>query len=78
VIKKLNQNHRYGIRVTFFVVGMNARSHLDLLKDMAHQGETLPTTPSPHRNLRTLPLHETIDRAWRSCLAVELIKLKIL
>jgi len=65
VIRELNQK-QYGIKVTFFVVGMNARSHIDLLKTMADQGHEIGNHSFTHRNFKDLTLPEAIDEVQRT------------
>lgn len=60
VIRELNQQ-QYGIKVTFFVVGVNAKKHLDLLKAMAEQGHEIGNHSFTHRNLAKLSVDEAID-----------------
>lgn len=65
VIHELNQQH-YNIKVTFFVVGVNAKKHIDLLKAMADQGHEIGNHSFTHCNLAKLPLDEAIDEVRKT------------
>lgn len=62
---------RHCIKATFFMVGIYAQAHPDLVREVAARGHVIGTHTWDHRNLRHMPLADAKVEIKRGFLAVE-------
>ena len=62
---------RHGVKTTFFVVGMNARNHPDVIEEIYSRGHELATHGWKHENIADLPKEEEERRMLMCVEAIE-------